>query len=352
MKSLKRIYEAVVRPLCSGKPSGSGSPKAEISPAQSEGICGFSAEDIEQVKGLVERSRRPQPGRFFSIIPDYGLRPPLGPVREYLDTPVDSTSFDRITREWNVEECIARDNMPLPALEDREYYHPGREYDYWLSGLRDYFSVSQELDRIGAPLCTGQSVFEWGAASGRALRHFVAQDDNDYRLFASDMNSNHVEWILRYFPPGVLAFEASAFPFLPLEDNSMDVVMAFSVFTHIDEYEMAWIMEMRRILKPGGVAYLTFQSEHTWGTLHEGHFLYQHLKNNESKLGGRRIVPELFSQPMPEPKMVFRFLDNNVYNTVVFTSFDYVRSRWGRCFSRLEILPGAHEFQDVALCRK
>ena len=351
MKRLRRIGRAVGR-LFNPEAAAEAKDSNGISPAGSHGIYGLSPEDILDLKGLAERSRRPQPGRFFSIIPEYDLKPPLGPVREYLDTPVHSTTFERITREWNMEECVARDIMPLPALKDREYYHPGRHLDYWLSGLRDFFCVSQELSRIGAPLDAGQSIFELGAASGRFLRHFIAQDDNDYNLFASDMNSNHVEWILRYFPPCVEAFETSVFPSLPLEDNSLDLAMAFSVFTHIDEYEMAWIMEIRRILKPGGVAFLTFQSERTWEILDENHFLYQHLKINENKLGGCRIVPEIFKQPMPRQKVVYRFLDNNVYNTVVFTSYDYIRSRWGRCFSRLEILPGAHEFQDVALCRK
>ena len=353
---LKRIRGAVAglfRPGAATESRLPGtSPEAGIHPVDSEEALGLCPQDLEELKRLAKNSRRPQPGRYFSIIPDHELNVPFGPVRECLDTPVHSTSFEKITREFDLRECISRDSMRIPALEDREHYHPGREYDYWLSGLRDYFRVAQELERTGSPLSSGQSIFELGAASGRVLRHFIAQDDNDYKIFASDMNSNHVEWILRYFPPCVRAFETSVFPSLPLEDNSIDLAMAFSVFTHIDEFEMAWIMEIRRILKPGGVAFLTFQSDRTWETLNEDHFLYQHLKSNEYKLGGCRIDPGLFNRPMPREKVVYRFMDNNVYNTVVFTSSDYVRSRWGRCFNRLDLLPCAHEFQDVALLRK
>jgi SAM-dependent methyltransferase len=43
-------------------------------------------------------------------------------------------------------------------------------------------------------------------------------------------------------------------PPLPFaEDNSFDLVYAFSVFTHIPaEHQEAWLLEMKRILKPGG----------------------------------------------------------------------------------------------------
>lgn len=311
-----------------------------------------NTQQLHELKLLMERFSSPNPAKLLSLVPDHGIRPALGPVSVFCGTPVESTSFDGIEEPVDREACMARDTLPLPALEDREYYHPGRELDYWLSGLRDYYRVRQELDNIGKPLQQDQCLFELGAASGRALRHFACQSDATLRLSCADLNANHVEWVSKYLPPDIAAFQTSALPHLPLEDHSQDVVTAFSVFTHIDEYETAWLMEIKRVLRPGGVAYLTYQSDRTWHSLHEGHFLYQHLKNNQSKLGGGEITPMIFEQPMPQEKVVFRFMDTNVYNTVVFHADSFIRARWGRLFSSIKIVPGAHEFQDVVLCVK
>jgi hypothetical protein len=41
-------------------------------------------------------------------------------------------------------------------------------------------------------------------------------------------------------------------------------VTAFSVFTHINEPEIAWLLELRRILKIGGIACNSVHDEATW----------------------------------------------------------------------------------------
>ncbi|MEZ5881798.1 MAG: methyltransferase domain-containing protein [Nitratireductor sp.] len=54
-----------------------------------------------------------------------------------------------------------------------------------------------------------------------------------------------------------------------MEDNYFDLVTAFSVFTHIDVFETAFVAEIRRILKPGGLACLTVLDNSTWTSLRE-----------------------------------------------------------------------------------
>ena len=68
-----------------------------------------------------------------------------------------------------------------------------------------------------------------------------------------------------------------ALPHLPIEDGSTALVYGFSVFTHIDEFETAWLAEIRRILRPGGVAYLTINSDDTWKSLEPRMPLYRRL---------------------------------------------------------------------------
>ena len=49
-------------------------------------------------------------------------------------------------------------------------------------------------------------------------------------------------------PTNLRIFQNTILPHLPIEDNSLSLVTAFSVFTHIDDLDLAWIAELRRIL--------------------------------------------------------------------------------------------------------
>src|SRR5207244_2674608 len=50
-------------------------------------------------------------------------------------------------------------------------------------------------------------------------------------------------------------------PPLAFEDRYFDFIYAGSVFTHIADLAEAWLMELRRIVRPGGRLYLTIQDE-------------------------------------------------------------------------------------------
>jgi len=120
----------------------------------------------------------------------------------------------------------------------------------------------------------------------------------------------------------------------------------------MDEWETTWLAELRRILKPGGYAYFSVQTEDTWALLNPDHFLYQHLRHNQDKMPEWTITPELFSAPMPSEKVVFRFNDTTVYNTCTFQSKAYVQEVWSRFFTIKRILRCGHDFQDVVLMQK
>jgi hypothetical protein len=52
-------------------------------------------------------------------------------------------------------------------------------------------------------------------------------------------------------------------PPLALGEQSIDFVVAWSIFSHYSEAAYrAWLIELNRILRPGGYAFITFQSDH------------------------------------------------------------------------------------------
>jgi SAM-dependent methyltransferase len=50
-------------------------------------------------------------------------------------------------------------------------------------------------------------------------------------------------------------------PPLPFESEKFDLVYAVSVFTHIDQFWASWMVELHRVLAPGGFLVATIMSE-------------------------------------------------------------------------------------------
>jgi SAM-dependent methyltransferase len=251
-----------------------------------------------------------------------------------------------------LQAYVENDRYPLPCTADREGYYGEQHYDYWLSGLRDYLGVKMALARHGRALTQGTAVLDLGCASGRVLRHFLCQE-RALELWGADINHRHVDWMLRFLGPSLKVFQNSVLPSLPLEDNSMSLVCAFSVFTHIDAFELAWLAELRRVLKPKGIAYITVLSDHTWSILGPQHAVYNDLLRLSGSIAEPKITPELFRKPMPSARLVLQWPSpSSVYHCIVFHASDYIQGVWGRLFQVVEVLREASDYQDVVILEK
>jgi SAM-dependent methyltransferase len=284
----------------------------------------------------------PAPSAEFQTLPS---------VKE-LERDTPWISFDDSTLERDLDSYIAEDPYPIPATADREGYHGDRHYDYWLSGLKDYLLVKRTLRSCGAvSLLHDGGVLALGCATGRVLRHFLCHE-TDVDLWGTDINQRHVEWIRRFLPPSVRVFQNSVLPHLPLEDNSFSLVYAFSVFTHIDAFELAWLAELRRILRPGGMAFLTVHTERTWNTMTPNRGLYHDILIMKDYITECPVTPEMFQSPMPRERMVLSWQTATVNNAILFHSTDYIRNTWGRFLEVIDIQIEGHEYQDVVVLRK
>lgn len=266
-------------------------------------------------------------------------------------TPTAQVDLSAVPMARALAEYIAHDPFPLPATDNREGYYGDRHYDYWRSGLKEYLQIKETLARHGLALSQMESVFELGCATGRVLRHFVCQEPH-LTVWGADIHLSHIEWILQHLGPTPKVLQNSLLPHLPLEDNSLDLVCAFSVFTHIDEFELAWLAEVRRILKPGGIAYITLHTDHTWGIMNSQHALYNHLLHVKAHILEYEVSPALFAQPMPTPRVAFRWAIDGIRRTNVFHSAAYLQSTWGRFFKILALNHESSDYQDVLLLQK
>lgn len=243
----------------------------------------------------------------------------------------------------------ARDTAPIPVAADREGYYGENHSGYWLSGLSDALSVTRQAERLG--LGANPRYFELGCASGRVVRHVAFH--TAVPITCCDINKRHTEWIRLFLPQRINVFQSSVIPALPLEDNSVDIATAFSVFTHIDEFDTAWLLELRRILRPGGLAYVSVATDHTWEQYRQ-QWIKDHLLPLAGKITDFTVDEALFAGPLPREKTVFWWGAGRagVYASTVFHTAAYIRREWGRIFTVRDILPDRHFYQDVVLMTK
>ncbi|MCC6284032.1 MAG: class I SAM-dependent methyltransferase [Phycisphaerales bacterium] len=148
-------------------------------------------------------------------------------------------------------------------------------------------------------------------------------------------------------------FHNRAVPPLPLERDSLNLVYAFSVFSHIDEQEMPWLEELRRVLRPGGYAYLSTHTEHTWGILGSEHAIYRNLFSLPFRAAPAMVIePAMLTRPMPAERVVFSLPGARAYGRNVFQSTAYIEREWGRLFEIQAIHRQGAYYQDVIVLRK
>jgi SAM-dependent methyltransferase len=275
---------------------------------------------------------------------DFPVELPAAHPSEFkAETPPNLPRFDG---RWDdylhtaaVAAALAKDPAPIPAVRNRENNQEESHFAYWLRGFAEFRQIESLASKHGGK--SGR-VFDFGGSTGRIFRHFLYQS-SDWEVWSNDFKRSSVEWNLRYFvTPRLIAFQGSYLPVLPIEDNYFDLILAMSVFTHIDETETGWLLELRRVLRPGGLALLTIHNDDTWANMPP------HLA--DKFFAGR---PDLRGrEAMPEGRHVSNWRQDDPYRCNVFHSNGYVRKHWGRCFRLLEIVPKFMGYRAVAVLQK
>ncbi len=127
------------------------------------------------------------------------------------------------------------------------YYFGGKETAQWLMDIIGHYHT---LDN--AVVC------EWGCGPGRIIRHLPEILKNKgCAIIGTDYNRETIVWDKENLE-GILFFENNLTPPMTLENISVDIIYAISVFTHLSEQmHYAWFEELMRVLKPGGILLFT-----------------------------------------------------------------------------------------------
>jgi SAM-dependent methyltransferase len=111
----------------------------------------------------------------------------------------------------------------------------------------------------------GKWVLDFGCGSGRVLRQFLDEAQRA-EFWGCDIDGPSIAWLTQNLSPPLHCFQNGYEPPLPLEDGSLDLVWAMSVFTHIENWS-PWLLEMHRVLAPDGILIASFLGEGMWAPL-------------------------------------------------------------------------------------
>ena len=127
-----------------------------------------------------------------------------------------------------------------------KYYTESKATAEWLKSYWQKYILLQNI-----------KVLDWGCGPGRVIRHLpeVVGEENEYH--GTDYNAGSIQWCkdnLSGIQFNCNSLEAR----LPYEDGYFDVIYGISIFTHMSEQlHHDWYLELYRILKPGGIMFLT-----------------------------------------------------------------------------------------------
>jgi SAM-dependent methyltransferase len=195
---------------------------------------------------------------------------------------------------------------PLPPADIQRRVTGTAGYDSLRHGFNQYLVIKSIVASQERHLADCSSILEFGAGYGRILR-FFAKDAWRCRLVGADVNGDFVRWCRAHLPYAEWLHN-SVHPPLNLDDQSQDLVFAFSVFSHLSETsQRQWLSEIRRVLRKGGLAVLTvWNHPRTTWEYHEPHFVdfhdtvrryeagefcYSNRLYGESQTYGEALVP-------------------------------------------------------------
>jgi SAM-dependent methyltransferase len=246
-------------------------------------------------------------------------------------------------KQSQVVDLILSDEMLIPATEDRENYYEDRHIEYWLSGYVDCCKLESYLGSAnGRP-----RYLDFGGATGRVSRHMTR--DPQREVWLCDINVNYIDWIDRFFNRPIHAFQNRINPSLPIEDKYFDLISAYSVFTHLDQDEMAWLLELRRLLRPGGYLYATVLDENVWDRLKDP--AWNWLLKLISATKHDEFLAERCQRPLLE-RVVLEYSSVEAYNINTFLPRTYLEKKWGGLFDDIRFINDHHNYQTVVVLKR
>jgi len=205
---------------------------------------------------------------------------------------------------------------------------------YLANGEQRAKQTREILVTTGFNLNPGARILDFGCASGIMLRWFrdVAESGEAWGV---DIAGTAMVWCQQNLSPPFKFATTTSFPYLPFEDRYFDLIYAGSVFTHIADLAEAWLLELKRITRPGGRLFLTVHDNESIKCILEEHAtpaLYQPLRDFQEETQFQSSGFSMFS--------INRTPGAGIAGEAqVFYDRDYLQRHWGNYLRVIMTVP-------------
>ena len=175
----------------------------------------------------------------------------------------------------------------------------------------------------------GKRVLDFGCGAGRTLRHFLSEAERA-EFWGCDIDAASIDWLQAHLSPPLHALRNEAGPPLGLEHGKFDLIWALSVFTHLTDNSLPWLVELHSLLAPGGLLIASYM-----GRWNGGYFTHEAWDEDAI---GRNVLRRDQSWELGGP--------------VVLMSDWWIRAHWGRAFEILDVSPNVHGQTWVCLRKR
>jgi SAM-dependent methyltransferase len=226
----------------------------------------------------------------------------------------------------------------------------------WVEGGAHHADdLEAALSVVGHSFSDFEAILDFGCGSGRVLRHVMGRGGPETRYAGSDVDAEAVAWADTNLPEAIWRVNPYRPP-LPFEEGEFDLVYSISIYTHFSEdLQLAWIAEMARVLRPGGIALLSVHGCHAFAECTSGRLV------SNSPSCARRVMSH---HSLAEERFVYEPYEIGAWNQHDFPGIDdtfgmafhsraYLEERWTEDFELLEVLPTRiGGWQDLPVLRR
>jgi SAM-dependent methyltransferase len=237
--------------------------------------------------------------------------------------------------------------IPPPELRIRVAGTDNQEW-FHISGRISCEVFAAALALVGRGLAEFDRVLDFGCGVGRVLR-WLRTVMPHAQFTGADTDAEAIAWVREHYPGVQLVpLAKDGLPPIAVPDGQFDLVLAYSVFTHLDvDYQDAWLSELHRVVSPDGLLLLTIS-----GPRMLDHTLHKSGHGNVADLAKR--VPQFHSAGILHWRgegWDGHFPD---YYHTTFHSHAYVKAHWSQWFEVVGIYADtpAEMPQDVVLLRR
>ena len=135
-------------------------------------------------------------------------------------------------------------------MDYNKYFYGGLETCRWLISMLEKHIILKNV-----------SILDWGCGPGRIVRHLPVLLGKSCKIYGTDYNETSIKWCKENIKGAVFS-QNSMSPPMAFNDNSFDIILSISIFTHLSEKNhVDWFNELLRVAKQNAILLFSTQGK-------------------------------------------------------------------------------------------